>query len=109
MSSGEGEKSRIYRQPTAVKLETQYTDKRKNSLGHDRLPYCTALSCTGDPIDGNFSFCYNRRRALEYAARDKDARGLLPKAHSPSNTCLLLSGDDIFFGTGGPPHESPLR
>jgi photosystem II stability/assembly factor-like uncharacterized protein len=106
MSSGEGEKSRIYK--TADGGETwnlQYTDKRKefflDSIACLSEMHCFAL---GDPINGKF---------LLLSTTDSEHWNPLPSENMPaalpgegafaaSNTCLAVSGEEILFGTGGP-------
>ncbi len=106
MSSGEGEKSRIYK--TTDGGETwilQYTDKRKefflDTIACVSETHCFAL---GDPIDGKF---------LLLTATDGEHWNPLPNSSMPpalpgegafaaSNSCFFVSGEEIFFGTGGP-------
>jgi len=106
MSSGEGEKSGIYKTTDGGETWTlQYTDKRKefflDSIACLSETHCFALS---DPINGRF---------LVLNTTDGQHWNLLPSSNMPaslpsegafaaSNTCLLLSGEEIFFGTGGP-------
>jgi photosystem II stability/assembly factor-like uncharacterized protein len=106
MSSGEGEKSRIYKTTDGGKTwNLQYTDKRKefflDTIACLSETHCYALS---DPIEGRF---------LLLNTTDGERWSALPSDHMPkalpgegafaaSNTCLLLSGEKIFFGTGGP-------
>jgi photosystem II stability/assembly factor-like uncharacterized protein len=106
MSSGEGEKSRIYK--TADGGETwnlQLTDKHKefflDAIACLSETHCFAL---GDPINGKF---------LVLNTSDGEHWGLLATYQMPvslpgegafaaSNSCLLLSGEEIYFVTGGP-------
>jgi len=106
MSSGEGEKSRVYK--TSDGGETwalQYRGNRKeiflDSIACVSETHCFALS---DPIDGRFFLL---------TTTDGQHWNPLPSGNMPaalagegafaaSNTCLLLSGGEIFFGTGGP-------
>jgi photosystem II stability/assembly factor-like uncharacterized protein len=106
MSSGEGEKSRIYKTTDGGATWTlQYTDKRNefflDSIACLSEAHCVAL---GDPIEAKF---------LLLSTTDGEHWNPLPSDHMPkalpgegafaaSNTCLLLSGEEIFFGTGGP-------
>src|SRR5437764_1833096 len=106
MSSGEGEKSRIYKTADGGETWTlQYTDKRKefflDSIACLSETHCFALS---DPIDGKF---------LLLNTTDGDHWNPLPRENMPaalpgegafaaSNTCLAISGEEIFFGTGCP-------
>lgn len=107
MSSGEGEKSRIYETTdggTNWKLE--YTGERKeiflDALACDNSSAeCMALS---DPVDGKF---------LLLAATDGEHWKELPRdgmpaalpnegAFAASGTCLVFGGSEITFVTGGP-------
>lgn len=106
MSSGEGEKSRIYKTMDGGETwKLQYTDKRKefflDSIACLSETHCFAL---GDPIDGKF---------LLLETTDGEHWNALPRENMPaaltgegafaaSNTCLLPSDEEIFFGTGGP-------
>jgi photosystem II stability/assembly factor-like uncharacterized protein len=106
MSSGEGEKSRIYKTTDGGETWTlQYTDQRKEFF-LDTIACLTVLRCfaLGDPIDGKF---------LLLITTDGEHWNPLPSTNMPpalpgegafaaSNTCLVLSGEEIFFGTGGP-------
>ena len=104
MSSGEGEKSRIYK--TMDGGETwmlQYTDKRKefflDSIACDAD--CVALS---DPIDGKFLLLKTTDGEHWQALPSDNMPAALPKEGSfaASNSCLALFGEHIFFVTGGP-------
>ena len=106
MSSGDREKSRIYK--TIDGGETwnlQYSDNRKefflDSLACRTEKECFAL---GDPINGKF---------LLLKTTDGEHWNPLPTDNMPpalggegafaaSDSCLILSGDEIYFGTGGP-------
>src|SRR6266446_7554803 len=106
MSSGEGEKSRIYKTTDGGETwDLQYTDKRKefflDAITCRSETRCFALS---DPTDGKF---------LLLSATDGEHWNPLPSKNMPtalpgegafaaSNTCLAVSGEEIFFGTGGP-------
>ena len=106
MSSGEGEKSRIYKTTDSGETwKLQYTDKRKefflDAMACLSETHCFALS---DPIDGKF---------LLLNTTDGEHWNPLPRENMPaalpgegafaaSNTCLAISGEEIFFGTGGP-------
>src|SRR6266699_7189595 len=106
MSSGEGERSRIYK--TTDGGETwglQYTNKRKefflDSIACLSETHCFALS---DPIDGKFLLLNTTDGQLWNPLSSSNMPAALPSegAFAASNTCLALSGADIFFGTGGP-------
>ena len=106
MSSGEGEKSRIYKTADGGETWTlQYTDKRKefflDSIACLSETHCFALS---DPIDGKFLLLNTTDGQLWNPLSSSNMPAALPSegAFAASNTCLALSGADIFFGTGGP-------
>jgi photosystem II stability/assembly factor-like uncharacterized protein len=107
MSSGEGDKSRIYKTTDGgVTWTLQYTDKRAafflDALVCDQATkHCFALS---DPVDGKF---------LVLATTDGEHWMELPRDNIPvalpnegafaaSGTCLLAQGAEIYFATGGP-------
>ncbi len=107
MSSGEGEKSRIYKTGDGGKTwEMQYTDKRKefflDAIACVSATICFALS---DPVEGKFVILHTgdgknwkeMPRESMPAAQEKEG------AFAASNSSLLLYGEhDIYFGTGGP-------
>jgi photosystem II stability/assembly factor-like uncharacterized protein len=106
MSSGEGEKSRIYKTTDGGEnWNMEYSDKRKefflDSIACLSEKECLAL---GDPIDGKF---------LLLKTTDGENWNPLPADNMPaalggegafaaSNSCLVLKGNEIYFGTGGP-------
>jgi len=107
MSSGEGEKSRIYKSANAGGTwELQYSDKRKSffldALACSDEKHCYALS---DPAEGKF---------LLLSTSDGKTWKELPRDHMPaalpqegafaaSNSALLLFGkSELYFATGGP-------
>jgi photosystem II stability/assembly factor-like uncharacterized protein len=107
MSSGEGEKSRIYKTTDGGETwNLQCTDKRKEFF-LDSIACLSDTNCfaLGDPIDGKF---------LLLTTEDGQHWNRLPSANMPaalpgegafaaSNTSLALFGDDqIYFVTGGP-------
>jgi photosystem II stability/assembly factor-like uncharacterized protein len=106
MSSGEGEKSRIFKTTDGGETwKPQYTDKRKEFF-LDTIACLSETRCfaLGDPLDGKF---------LLLSTTDGQHWNPLPSGNMPaalrsegafaaSNSCLLLSGEEIFFGTGGP-------
>jgi photosystem II stability/assembly factor-like uncharacterized protein len=105
MSSGEAEKSRIYKTTDGGETWTlEYADKRKEFF-LDAIACLSRTRCLalGDPIDGKF---------LLLSTTDGEhwkplASGNMPAAlggegaFAASNTCLALSGEKILFGTGG--------
>jgi photosystem II stability/assembly factor-like uncharacterized protein len=106
MSSGDGEKSRIYKtidggQTWAV----QYTDKRRefflDAIACLSETHCLAL---GDPIDSKFLLLSTTDGAQWHPLPNDNMPKAVPGegAFAASNSSLLLSGEDIFFGTGGP-------
>jgi photosystem II stability/assembly factor-like uncharacterized protein len=106
MSSGEGEKSRIYKTTDGGESwNLQYTDKRKefflDSIACLSETHCYALS---DPIAGKFLFLKTTDGEHWSPLPNVTMPAALPSegAFAASNTCLLLSGNEIFFGTGGP-------
>ena len=106
MSSGEGEKSSIYKTTDGGETwNLQYTDKRKefflDSIACLSEPQCFAL---GDPVDGKFLLLKTTDGARWHPLSIEKMPAALPSegAFAASNTCLLLFGEEIFFGTGGP-------
>jgi photosystem II stability/assembly factor-like uncharacterized protein len=106
MSSGEGDKSRIYKTADGGKTwKLQYADKRKEFF-LDTIACLTALRCfaLGDPIEGKFLLLITTDGEHWNPFASTNMPMALPGegAFAASNTCLLLSGNEIFFGTGGP-------
>jgi photosystem II stability/assembly factor-like uncharacterized protein len=106
VSSGEGEKSRIYKTTDGGETwNSQFTDKRKefflDSIACLSETRCFAL---GDPIDGKFLLLTTTDGEHWNQLPNDKMPAALPAegAFAASNTCLLLSGEQIFFGTGGP-------
>jgi photosystem II stability/assembly factor-like uncharacterized protein len=106
MSSGEGEKSRIYKTTDGGEVWTlQYTDKRRefflDSIACVSETHCFAL---GDPIGGKFVLLTTTDGEHWNAVPVGGLPGALPGegAFAASNTCLMVSGEEIVFGTGGP-------
>jgi len=106
MSSGEGEKSRIYKTTDGGKTWTlQYTGKRKefflDSVACLSDKHCFTLS---DPVDGKFLLLVTEDGQHWNPLPSDKMPAALPGegAFAASNTCLLVSGEEIFFGTGGP-------
>ena len=106
MSSGEGEKSRIYKTTDGgATWSLQYSDNRKefflDSIACRSEKECFAL---GDPINSKF---------LLLKTSDGEHWNPLPADNMPpalggegafaaSNSCIVLKGNEIYFGTGGP-------
>jgi photosystem II stability/assembly factor-like uncharacterized protein len=106
MSSGEGEKSRIYKTTDGGETwSLQYTEKRKefflDTIACLSEAHCLAL---GDPLDGKFLLLNTTDGQHWNSLTGANMPAALPGegAFAASNTCLLLSGEKIFFGTGGP-------
>ena len=106
MSSGDGDKSRIYKTTDGGKTwSLQFTSTRTgfflDSLVCESLNRCFALS---DPVDGKFLILSTQdgRHWLELP-RDKMPAALPSEgAFAASGTSIALCGGQIFFGTGGP-------
>lgn len=106
MSSGEGEKSQIYKTTDGGQSWTlQFTGSRPafflDALICDSPAHCFALS---DPVDGRFVIIatYDGEKWLPL---DEQAmpRALTDEgAFAASGTCLALYGNNIYFVTGGP-------
>jgi len=106
MSIGEGEKSRIYKTTDGGETwNLQHTGDRKefflDSIACLSESHCFALS---DPVDGRFLLLATIDGAHWNPLPSDKMPAALPAegAFAASNTCLSLSGDEIFFGTGGP-------
>ena len=105
MSSGDSDKSRIYKTTDGGKTWLlQYSDKRAgfflDSRACDSRIHCVALS---DPVDGKF---------LVISTEDGEHWKELPRDRMPpilsgegafaaSGTAIALCGRGVFFGTGG--------
>ena len=106
MSSGEGEKSRIYKTTDGgTTWELQFTDKRKafflDAMVCDSEAQCFALA---DPIDGKFLLLETRNGKLWSPLPADHLPGALPGegAFAASNSALALGEDDeLYFVTGG--------
>jgi photosystem II stability/assembly factor-like uncharacterized protein len=106
MSSGEGEKSRIYKTTDGGETwKLQYTDKRKEFF-LDTIACLSERRCyaLGDPIDGKFLLLNTSDGEHWNPLPGEKMPSALPGegAFAASNACLLLSGEEIFFVTGGP-------
>ncbi len=105
MSSGEGEKSHIFKTTDGGETWTlQYTGNRKDifldSIACLSETRCFALS---DPLDGKFLLLTTTDGQHWIPLASGNMPAALPGegAFAASNTCLLLSGEEIFFGTSG--------
>ena len=106
LSSGEGEKSRIYKTKDAGATWTlQYTDKRAAF-------FLDAMACWGpqdcfvlsDPVEGKFVLLATRDGEHWTELPRDNLPAALPNegAFAASGTCLLVWGPHIYFVTGGP-------
>jgi len=107
MSSGEGEKSRIYKTSDAGKTwELQYTDSRKEFF-LDAIACISATSCfaLSDPVEGKFLVVQTRDGKRWHEIPSTTMPPALPGegAFAASDSCLLAYGErDLYFVTGGP-------
>lgn len=107
MSSGEGEKSRVYKTTNGGKTwNLQYSDNRKEFF-LDTIACVSEKECLalGDPIDGKFVLLKTSDGERWNPLPTEGMPSALPAegAFAASNTCLALSGEEeIYFGTGGP-------
>jgi len=106
MSSGDGEKSRIYKTTDGGESWTlQYTDKRAgfflDSLACDSTTHCFGLS---DPVDGKFLILSTGDgQHWTDLPRDKMPAALPTEgAFAASGTSIAVCNNDVYFGTGGP-------
>jgi photosystem II stability/assembly factor-like uncharacterized protein len=107
MSSGDGEKSRIYKTVDGGKTwALQYSDKRKSffldAIACHDATHCFALS---DPVDGKFLLLATTDGAhwSELACDGMPPAIASEGAFAASNSSLLLYGkSEIYFATGGP-------
>jgi photosystem II stability/assembly factor-like uncharacterized protein len=106
MSSGDGDKSRIYKTTDGGKMWTlQYSDKRAgfflDSLACDSEIHCVALS---DPVEGKFLvLSTDDGERWKELPRDKMPAALSGEgAFAASGTATALCDhDNVYFGTGG--------
>lgn len=106
MSSGEGEKSRIYKTTDGgSSWELQYTDKRAgfflDALVCNATNECFALS---DPVDGKFLIVHTADgRHWQDLPRENMPVALPGEGvFAASNTAMTIyGGKEIYFGTGG--------
>jgi len=105
MSSGEAEKSRIFKTGDRGKTwQVQYTGRRKafflDALACADVSHCFALS---DPIDGRFLLVHTED-GLHWAEMPREHMPeALPRegAFAASNSSLVVNEHDMFFVTGG--------
>jgi len=105
MSSGEGEKSRIYKTTDGGgSWKLLYTDKRAgfflDSLACDSVKHCVAIS---DPVEGKFLFLSTDDGEHWKELPRDNLPDALPQegAFAASGTAVALCDGRIFFGTGG--------
>jgi photosystem II stability/assembly factor-like uncharacterized protein len=106
ISSGEGDKSRIYKTTDGGEIwELQYTDKRPAFFLDDLVcfdeTHCFAL---GDPIDGKFLILSTDDGKHWSELPRENMPAIIPGegAFAASGTSLAIYGaSDIYFGTGG--------
>jgi photosystem II stability/assembly factor-like uncharacterized protein len=107
LSSGDGDKSRIYKTMNGgATWKLQYTDKRKGFF-LDALVCTSQIECraVGDPIDGKFVILRTRDGETWEQLPNDQMPAALPDegAFAASGTCLAIYNDqDIYFVTGGP-------
>src|SRR5277367_5144043 len=107
MSSGDGDKSRIYKTSDGgANWKLQYTDKRKEFF-LDALVCDSDIECfaVGDPIDGKFVILHTKDGQTWQQSPAGRMPAALPNegAFAASGTCLAVYNDqDIYFVTGGP-------
>jgi photosystem II stability/assembly factor-like uncharacterized protein len=106
MSSGEGEKSRVYKTADGGKnWHLQYSDRRAgfflDALACASRTRCVALS---DPVDGKFLVLSTSDGTHWRELPGGKMPPALPQesAFAASGTAIALCGDAIYFGTGGP-------
>jgi photosystem II stability/assembly factor-like uncharacterized protein len=107
MSSGEGDKSRIYKTTDGgANWKLQYADARKE-LFLDALVCVSEIECfsVGDPIDGKFVILHTRDGQNWTQLPSDHMPAALPNegAFAAGGTCLaVFNYRDIYFVTGGP-------
>jgi photosystem II stability/assembly factor-like uncharacterized protein len=107
MSSGDGDKSRIYKTTDGgANWKLQYADKRKGFF-LDALVCTSQTACRaiGDPMDGKFVILRTRDGETWQQLPTDQMPAALPEegAFAASGTCLAISSDqDVYFATGGP-------
>jgi photosystem II stability/assembly factor-like uncharacterized protein len=105
MSSGEGEKSRIYKTTDGGESRNLlYTDKRKEFF-LDALKCVSEKECIalGDPTDGKFLLLRTEDGQRWNSLPSNNLPAALPgeAAFAASNTSLVYDDTEILFGTGG--------
>jgi photosystem II stability/assembly factor-like uncharacterized protein len=105
MSSGEGDKSRIYKTTDGGETwKLQYTDNRK-AFFLDAVYCISEKTCgaLGDPIDAKFVLLTTMDGEQWNPFPSADLPAALPGegAFAASGTSLIYGGQEIAFGTGG--------
>jgi photosystem II stability/assembly factor-like uncharacterized protein len=104
MSSGEGDKSRIYRTTDGGETwKLEFTDKRP-SFFLDALVCSAECYALSDPVDGKFVLVagHNGEEWRELPSDAMPAALAGEGAFAASGTALAMDNDgDLFFGTGG--------
>jgi len=105
MSSGEGEKSRIYKTGDGGKTwQLHYRDPRKafflDALACQDPRHCFAL---GDPVNGKFLLVHTDDGEHWAEMAREHMPEALPKegAFAASNSSLVVNEHDLYFATGG--------
>jgi len=106
MSSGEGDKSRIYKTADGGQTwEMQYADSRKPFF-LDAISCASETACfaLADPMDGKFLILETRDGRRWASLPPENLPAALPSegAFAASNSCLAAGDGSIAFVTGGP-------
>jgi photosystem II stability/assembly factor-like uncharacterized protein len=105
LSSGPGEKSRIYKTTDAgVHWTLQYTNSDPQGF-LDAFGFWNARHgvVMGDPVSGTFTILTTSDAGLHWVKRQGPAALPLEGAFAASGTCLIVMGDhESWFATGGP-------
>ena len=105
LSSGEGEKSRIYKTKDAGKHWTPQFKNPDAKGFFDAIAFWNAMHgiVLGDPVDGQFVILTTVDGGEHWVRQSGPPA--LPKegAFAASNSCLIVMGDrDVWFASGGP-------
>jgi photosystem II stability/assembly factor-like uncharacterized protein len=106
MSVGLGEKSRIYKTTDGGETwKLQYSDKRKDFF-LDTIACLSRTRCfaLGDPIDGKFVILFMEDGEHWKKLPSEKMPAALPEegAFAASGSCIIVDGENIYFGTGSP-------
>jgi photosystem II stability/assembly factor-like uncharacterized protein len=106
MSSGEGDKSRIYKTTDGgANWKLQYNDKRKGFFLDALVCADEACYALSDPVDGKFIILGTLDGENWKELRSENMPAALPDegAFAASGTCLAVRNNrEIYFVTGGP-------